>query len=91
MWKKHREFIDAETGAHVQVLKNAETGVEHVTQIMLAHHSCPACGTAHVVPEAPEDIDPKAKLAADMEMLNTSHAAVKSYAAKHGVPVRGLK
>lgn len=90
-WKKDREFIDAQTGAHVQVLKNKETGVEHITQIMLAHTACHSCGSAHARPEAADEINPKAKLEADIEMLNASHAAVKAYAEKHKVQIRGLK
>ena len=93
MWTKMHgpahEFIDGETGAHVQRLRNLETGAEHITQIMVGHSACPLCGVSSAPAEPAAGIDPHAKVEADLAMLNGIHVEMKAYAAKHGLTIKG--
>lgn len=85
-YQLHQQCLDLDSGFHVIELRD-EHGRQHLLQLALGHDVCVACGSV-----TPKDnlgeLDPKALIAAELERLNASHAAMMEYAAKHGLKVK---
>jgi hypothetical protein len=80
-------YIDGRTHVHHVHLFNQVTGGEHHIQLLLGAPSCRECGR----PFAQSDLgglDPAAEINAALETLQANHAAIMSYTAKHGHPIK---
>lgn len=91
MWQKRagheHDHIDARTGVHHISLHNPHTEGEHLLHIHMGLDGCPTCGRPY-----PRDgvgqIDPAAIVREALELLESNHAAVMQYAAKHGIALK---
>lgn len=94
-WQKkntaeHKEILDLRTGMHVVPLHDPVSGAEHKLQINVGHDSCPHCG--HCMPKTNlDELDVPKLIAEEIASLSASHANIRKYAQKHGVPMRGSK
>ena len=82
----HAQHVDMDSGHHVVELRD-ERGNRQFVQITLKHDTCIACGRVKPKDNLGE-LDPKALIAAELERLNASHAAMMEYAAKHGLKIK---
>jgi len=85
-WQVKDQHVDLSLGRHYVVLHEPVTGAEHHVAIYVGHDSCPLCGNVQPKTNTGE-LDVKAILKQEMEVLEASHAQSRAHAQKHNVPI----